>query len=397
MNVFMTALQWECRRILTDPAARLLLIVAPVLYGLVYPLPYARQVLRDVPIAVVDLAPGVLGRELVRMLDAHRLTRVHLVTRDMTAARRALEDEEVWGIVVVPRDLDERVARGEAVDLPTAVDATYFLVYKNVATATVEAVSTLSASVEVRRLAARGVPLTEARVQAMPIALDLRPAFNPVESYSAYVVPAVVIAILHQLLLIGIGVLEGTHAECARRGARVPGPPVVALCARTIPFVVLFFLHAAFYVAVLLPWLGLPVRASAATLTLFLLPFLLATTWLGVVLGTLFRSREAALATLFCTSMPLVFGAGFAWPREAMAPWLTHLMAWIPVGPAVSGTIRITQAGASLADVSVEWRLLWRLAGLFFLLALVCSIFASRRGLRCKNGEPGRSGTSAFC
>ncbi len=375
MSLFLAAMRREAVRIFTDPGALILLVIAAIAYGVIYPVPYERQVLRDVPVAVVDQRPSALSRQLTRMLDTHPLARVALVTSNLPSAERALERGEVSGIVIVPRDLGETIARREPAQVLVLADATYFLIYKNVLTAALESAGTLSAGLQIRTLAARGVPFDVAAVARAPIVMDMRPLFNPIESYAAYVVPAVMIVILHQLLLIGIGMLQGTDREATPGGAPAarltPVQALVVLAGRTMPLLALFFLHAAFYFGTLLPWLGLPVRASAGALAAFLLPFLLATMWLGMAAGALFRTRESALAILFCTSMPIVFGSGFAWPREAMAGWVVEAMQFVPAGPAINGALRLTQMAAPLADVAPEWHQLWRLAALFFLLAWI--------------------------
>ena len=53
----------EWRRVLAIPGAFILLVVAPLVYGVFYPQPYLNQILRKIPIAVVDndlSAPGPL-------------------------------------------------------------------------------------------------------------------------------------------------------------------------------------------------------------------------------------------------------------------------------------------------------------------------------------------------
>ena len=44
----------EMRRILNDRGVFGLIVLAPVIYGVLYPQPYLGQLLRDIPIAVVD-------------------------------------------------------------------------------------------------------------------------------------------------------------------------------------------------------------------------------------------------------------------------------------------------------------------------------------------------------
>src|SRR5262249_36307595 len=66
----------EWRRVLAIPGAFILLVVAPLIYGVFYPQPYLNQILRKIPIAVVDNDHSELSRRIVQMLDASGATRV---------------------------------------------------------------------------------------------------------------------------------------------------------------------------------------------------------------------------------------------------------------------------------------------------------------------------------
>jgi ABC-2 type transport system permease protein len=50
--------------------AFILLVLAPLVYGVYYPQPYLNQILRKVPIAVVDNDLTELSRSIVQTLDA---------------------------------------------------------------------------------------------------------------------------------------------------------------------------------------------------------------------------------------------------------------------------------------------------------------------------------------
>src|SRR5262249_6664379 len=52
----------EWRRVLAIRGAFILLIGAPLIYGIYYPQPYLNQILRKLPIAVVDADQSELGR-----------------------------------------------------------------------------------------------------------------------------------------------------------------------------------------------------------------------------------------------------------------------------------------------------------------------------------------------
>ncbi len=60
----------EARRILADRSVFGLIVLAPLIYGALYPQPYLGQVLRNIPLAVVDHDHTELSRDLVQALNA---------------------------------------------------------------------------------------------------------------------------------------------------------------------------------------------------------------------------------------------------------------------------------------------------------------------------------------
>src|SRR5262249_17818375 len=60
----------EWRRMLAIRGAFLMLVLAPVIYGIYYPQPYLTQILHKVPIAVVDNDSSELSRNIAQTLDA---------------------------------------------------------------------------------------------------------------------------------------------------------------------------------------------------------------------------------------------------------------------------------------------------------------------------------------
>ena len=56
----------EWRRILDNRGAFGLFVMAPIVYGVLYPQPYLTEILRDVPIAVVDSDLNELSRDSSR-------------------------------------------------------------------------------------------------------------------------------------------------------------------------------------------------------------------------------------------------------------------------------------------------------------------------------------------
>ncbi len=142
---------------------------------------------------------------------------------------------------------------------------------------------------------------------------------------------------------------------------------------RTLFYLGLYAVHAVFYFGVLFHLYGFPQRAHPAALSLFLLPFLLATIFLGLALSAVFRKRETAMQALLFTSLPAVFLAGFSWPLEAVPGWLAWAARLLPSTSGIEGFLRLSQMGTALRDVRFEWLFLWGLSALYFWLACLAA------------------------
>ncbi len=378
MRSVLKAFRDEVLGALGDPGALLVLIGGVVLYAFFYPTPYRREVLKEVPVAVVDLDRTPLSRQLARMADAHELVRVTARPTSLAQAERLVLAGEAGGILAIPSGFERDVKRGAPATVGVFADATYFLVYRQVLTGLAEVAGTLSAGVEIRRLEAQGMPEAKARAFRDPLPLVSRPLFNPAEGYASYVVPGVLILILQQTLLIGIG-LRGAADLAALDEGPLLARAAASVTGRSLAFLLLFSVHALFYFAIVARLFGFPVRGGGLAAAALVVPFLLSTSFLGLSLSVLFRRREAAIQTLLFTSLPAIFLAGYAWPPETLPAWLRAASQLIPSTSAIPALLRVNQMGASLAHVRHELAVLWGLSVVFFAAAVLAQAARARR------------------
>ena len=375
MRGFWAALTGELRAVRNDRGALLVLVGAVLLYAFFYPLPYLPEVLKEVPVAVVDADHSALSRQLLRMANAHELVAVRFHVTSLAEAEALVRAGRAGGILFIPNGFERSVRRGESAGVGVYTDAAYFLVHRQGLTGLAEAVATLSAGVELRRLRAAGLSDAQARAARDPAPLLLRPLFNPAEGYASYIVPAVLVLILQQTLLIGIGLLAGTARE--RGGAGMSVSPLAWTLGRATFYLGLYGLHTLVYFSVVVRVFDVPNRGRPGALAAFALPFLLAVIFLGLATSHLFRRRETAIQGLLVTSLPAVFLAGFSWPPEALPRWLRWGSCLLPSTLGTAGFLRLDQMGATLGEVRGEWLGLWGLAAGYFLLAW---LLARRRG-----------------
>ena len=67
--------------------------------------------------------------------------------------------------------------------------------------------------VEFQRLIAKGADIPQAKATTQPVIYQSHNLFNPYLGYGTFVMPAIIMVIIQQTLLIGIGMIGGTWRE----------------------------------------------------------------------------------------------------------------------------------------------------------------------------------------
>ncbi len=337
------------RAVLQDQGVLLLLVIAPVMYGFYYPWPYATQTLTRVPVMVVDLDHTSLSRQIIRYAGASPLLTVMGVTGSEAQARQALWRGEIEGFAILPRDLKRHLLRGQAAVVTIEGDGAYALLNKAVLYGFSQAVGTVSAGVEIKKLQVMGQSALQARASRSPINTQLVALYNPSEGYGSYVVPAVAMLIIQQTLLMGVAMLVGTLVEAGQHRAGM-----AVWLGRLLGFATLGVASCLFYFGWVLVYQDYPRGGNPWGALVLALVYSAAVCALGALLGLWFKQRERAMQVLLFTSLPMVFLSGFSWPYEALPDALQVLRWLIPSTAGIQAALHLNQMGASLADVAVE-------------------------------------------
>ena len=355
----------EWRRVLAIRGAFILLVIAPLIYGLYYPQPYLSQILRKVPIAVVDNDLSELSRGIVQTLDASGAVRVAVQADTLAEARAALDRGEAFAVVGIPPGTQRDVLKGITAHLPIYADATYLFIFRSTGTGIATAIDTLSSELAAGGARTDGSLVKASLAAQSPADILLQPVFNPVGGYASYVVPAAFVLILQQTLLIGAAMLTGVALAQARGGA------FASVLGRGIAHLTIYLPALALYFIVLPRVYGFSALGNPLQLLALASLFILATSFMGQAAGAWFKRPETPTLIFLATSLPQFFLAGFSWPREAIPAPVLAAGYIFPSDLAIDGIVRIGQLGASLWEVAGDWRGLWGLAIGYFVLAVI--------------------------
>ena len=346
-NDILLTLQDEWRRVWHDEGVVLIVVFALFIYGVSYSLGYGGEVLNEVPIAVVGGGEGSLSRRLVRMFDASPKLRVAHEVADLNEAEQLLRERKVWGVVTLSPDLERNLLAEQQGEVAILGDASYFLAYREVVEGAVTTIRQMNAEIVEQREG----------TYTPPIIFEQRNLFNPTLGYGVFVMPAIILLIVQQTALIGIGMVSATRRE--HRERYVTDSALAITIGRTIAYIIIYAVTLGFMLTVHYSLFDYPMRGEWWRCVAVIVPYLLAVVLLAQMLGAIFRRRESSIVWLLWLSIPFLLVSGVSLPPQAFPEWLYMLGRVVPSSSAVEAWIAVQSMGASLSDVAPKLMLLW--------------------------------------
>ncbi len=362
----------ELRSILSDVGVLVFFIIVPVLYPLLYAYLYGREVVREVPVVVVDECRSATSREFLRKCDATPDLRIISYCSDMEEARNLIHRHKAYGLIHIPSEFENTLVQGLQSTVNLYCDMSGLLYYKALLSGCTMVSLDMNRDIQMVRLS--GLSDREKDVMTMPIENEYVTMFNPVNGFQAFLIPAILILVLQQTLILGVSMLAGTEAERRRSGQLILGHeydnPITVLGGKALAYLLVYGFTAT-YVLCFVPWLfHMPQLWQLPTLVAFVVPFLLASIFFAICISFFVRDRESCFLLFVFVSVPLIFMSGISWPSSNMPAFWKVLAQFFPSTHGVNGFARINTSGALLQDVRMESLSLWILTGIYFMLSL---------------------------
>jgi ABC-2 type transport system permease protein len=296
---------------------------------------------------------------MIRMLDATKEIEVAQKAGSLHEARQLFWDEKSKGIILIPEGFERELFKGFQTSVGIYCDASYFLIYKETLTGSIQAIGTLSAGVEIKRLMSSGSSEEQALQQRDPVPAVFYNLYNPAGSYGSYVMPGLILIILQQTLLIGIGMIGGAGKE--KRNKRIIQTKTglkrgifSVVIGKASAYFIIYLANLAFTLVYLVKLFGFPDKGSFADVCILLVPYLFSVIFLGLTISMIFRRREHSIMTMVFISPIVLFISGLSWPSSSIPPLLYKLAHVFPSTSMIPAFLRIRTMGVSIDAVRPE-------------------------------------------
>lgn len=370
MKYFFNVIKSEYKHFFKESGAMLIMIIGVIAYSIFYMFPYSSEVIKDVPVAVIDNDCSSLSKEFIRRLDASDSLKVVSKQIDVNTAKNKFFNNEIRGYIIIPNTFEKDILRGKQSVVSLYADSSYLILYKSVYSGTFQTATELGARIEVGKMMKKGMPKQLAMAIKQPFEFVTTPLYNPAGGYATYVYPMILILILHQTLVVGIGLMQGTKYElkesfCEEKKSNLN----IDILAKCTAYVVLYLFYSIFYFLIYPALVVYPMSYNIIPLFMLLVPLFYGAALFSYTISYFFKTRESALLLLVVTSLIFIFIPGLIWPREAIPNVINIISFFVPATCGVDGIIKINQMNATFWDVKYDFLWLIFLCVLYFYTA----------------------------
>ena len=359
----------EIKQVFHDEGVLIFCIIVPLVYPLLYSWIYNNEVVHEVPVVIVDQSHSQQSRQFIRMIDASPDVRVLSYAEDLDDAQSLVSRQVAKGVYLIPADFGARLNKMQQAVVSVYCDMSLMLTYKAIYQTAVAVTQTMGAEIQTKL--SGNYTAREDLITTRPLDFADVPIFNPAGGYGNFIIPAVLMLILQQTLVLGIGLAAGTARERNRYSDLVPIHKCYdgiyrVVCGKALCYLMVYAVMAAYLTLVVPRIFSFLTLIHWQDLLALMIPYLLACVFFGMTVSCLVRYRENVMLLVVFISVPLLFMTGVSWPQSSI-PGVWQGVSWLfPSTFGVRAFVRMNTMGGTLSDVLPEIRYLWIHAAAYF-------------------------------
>ncbi|MCK8045014.1 ABC transporter permease [Shewanella sp. 1CM18E] len=275
--------------------------------------------IRDIPVGVVDQSQTALSRVLIQTVTATQVVEFTEHFYDVESAHAAIARGEVRAVMVIPKDVSQRLVRHKTVGLGTPASSDEET-SRPVAQWIVDGSDTMIAAA-IKGL--RAMPLTE--LLGLP-ANRITPTFevalfyNPEQRTAVNIVPGLVGVILTMTMIMFTSAAIVRERERGNLEMLITTPirSIELMLGKIIPYMLIGIVQVAIILGLGYSVFNVPINGSLLQLAGATLLFIMASLTLGLVISTIAKSQLQSMQMTIFVLLPSILLSGFMFPYEGM-------------------------------------------------------------------------------
>ena len=331
----------------------------------------------NMPIGVVDLDGSQMSRQMIQMVDATSSVDVAYDIGSVEQGRSMMKKGIISAVVVVPKDFQRSIYRGDKVECSAFISGLNILVGSLLERDITTAVKSFSAGIEMQKLLSAGKSQQEVTAIAMPIYYDKHILFNPYTSYAYYLLPGFMPMMILIMVLIGSAYAFGSELKNGTGRTWLAAGKnniLIATAAKMLPYTLISIVHLLLMNYLMYDYLDVPLLGSKIMLVAANVLFLIAYQMIGIFFISIFANMRLAMSISAGYGVLAFSFSGLTFPLMAMNPVVAMCANLFPLTFYVNVFIDQGMRGAPLYVSYMDLAML-----MIFVLATLLSLFRLKK------------------
>ncbi len=317
----------------SNQVALLIFIGAPLLYAVLIGNVYKKAVVKDLPIAVIDLDNTPLSQRIVDALDDNQYIAVKKVKYDMGNMKEDMTQNGISAIVTIPDRFEADIQQKRYPEISVDINGANMLTGNYAATGIQTSLMVINAGIEIETLKKKGTPSEIAQEQFEAFKINLTRFFNPSNNYLVFLWPGMLATIMQQVFLIVLALSFTKEYEDRTFGQllSLSRNPFRILMVKTIPYIIMGCLLWFPLIHLFFPAFQIPMVENLGTFYFLSILFMVSVSFMGMAVSIIMPTQLKATEVLMVVATPSFIISGQTWPLEQMPQAIQIFAKMIPL------------------------------------------------------------------
>lgn len=331
MKAFWHLAKREIGLLLSNRTMFLFAIILPFISILFFSTLLSVGVVRDLPVAVVDLDQSSMSRNLISQLNATPELNVTVTPTSREDGERLIKEGAVYGLVIIPNNFSNDIRQGKQTTVINQYNGSILLAGGLENKAFQRVVGTLSAGINIQKQLKKGVTILQAKVNFQSVESSNHVLSNPYTNYSYYLNSGFLTMFFQLFVILTTMYCFGSDLKY-NKGEQLfrisNGNLITILTGKTLPYTLWFFLVGLIMYYSMFILQGFPLYGNKLALIVALILLIIANQSFAILFIAMSKSlREALTIGSGFTAISLSF-SGITFPIFGM-PLLMQWMSQI--------------------------------------------------------------------
>ncbi|MEP0860040.1 MAG: ABC transporter permease [Ignavibacterium sp.] len=374
LKVILNIVQKEFNQIKNSRITVFLYSLFPIIIFLCFSIVYQNEIIREIPVAIVDEDKSDLSRTLIQYIESSPSMKIVNYCESKEELKEEFLRGKIHGGFYFPAELSSDIKSGKQSNVVMFIDASNLLISNSLLNDGTKILKTVNAGILLKKFKSGGLTENQSLNLVNPLKVETNVLYNPNYSYITYLIPGLTTFILMMVVMMGavpiinhkIGEKDFQFALRETKGKILP-----VLIGKSIPHLLFHLANILILVGIIFPAFQIVIRSSIIITILYLFFFITVSFSFGIMLSSLIPKRTLATEVALFVLTPAFIYSGLTFPLWAMPGIHQFLAKLIPFTYFLSGFIKLYEMNLDIIYLKNELMVLMIFFALSFSIAIL--------------------------